>query len=152
MEKLDEEYIEEMKVFGLSVELTERIDADAVAGMYKKDGYNWALWTYPPTERDDLKYFIAYPDCATGEYPMFTNKRCARISILAPEYIKCSDCTKEEWILTHEEKKRLCEYLNEGNNWKRLQALYEDALEGFSGKIVHVKGLPIPDYMQLPEE
>lgn len=170
MRALDD--MELVKLCGVSRELTEHTHADAVIENDYSDGYNWSIRLYTPTERDDIKYFIVYPDCITGEYPMFSSKKCARISIYSPEYIHCSDCTKEEWILNYDEKEHLCKILNtttvklvegeyfnletldakEIKTWDYLLYEYGRTLLGYNDDIrINLKGLPMPDYMQLPE-
>ena len=149
---LTDEYREELYKRGSSVELTERIEADGVVPFeIIIGGDSCSIWTHPPVERNDLMYFIIFKGVEEGSSPYIVSSKCARISLTAPEYIKCSDCTKDNWILNYEGKKDLCRILRHKKIWEIILREYMGALDGWNGKEIDISDLPIPDYMQLPE-
>jgi len=151
---IDDDYVREMYKRGLSLELTERIEADSAAVVcVSMNNDLCSILTHPPVEKDDLIYFIIYKGVEIGVSPKSISSKCARISMLSPEYIKCSDCSKEEWILNYDEKKALCRILRDDGYWKYVLLSYMDALISWDiGKKIDISNLPMPDYMQLPEE
>lgn len=64
---LTDEYREELYKRGLSVELTERIEADGVVPFeIIIGGDSCSIWTHPPVERNDLMYFIIFKGGGRG--------------------------------------------------------------------------------------
>lgn len=137
------------KKIGISEELTENYEVEA--RIYNDDEYDWAIHIHPPTEREDIIYFKIYNNNKSGTIAQFASDKCARISMLSPEYIKCSDCSKSEWILNKEEKDHLCKITN--LFWKTLLNDYENELYSYDGnRRPEILGLQMPDYTKLREE
>lgn len=143
-----EDDMELVKQLGISRELTE-FSWTEYRVLNDFSNYRWAIQLHPPIERNDLMYFKIYNRGIAGQLPMFTSTKCARISILSPEYIHCSDCSKEEWILNADEKNHLCEILTD-KIWKNLLYHYSHELYAYDGRKEIVYNLPMPDYSKLP--
>lgn len=134
---------------GISLELTEHSEVEA--RIYNDDEYDWAIHIHPPTERKDIMYFKIYNNNKSGTIAQFTSDKCARISMLSPEYIQCSDCSKKEWILSKKEKEHLCKIAD--LFWKSLLIDYENELNWYTGKEhPEILNLQMPDYSKLPDK
>ena len=149
--------LELVNQLGLSRELTEFSWTEC--RILNDHTYMWVIQLHPPIERDDIMYFKIYNNAIPDQVPMFNATKCARISLLNPEYIHCSDCSKEEWILNHDEKIHLCEILD-NFYWKLLLIQYQDQLEAYDGRNLNlysfdgenfIPNIEKPDYMKLPE-
>jgi len=134
---------------GISEELTE--DYEVEARIYNDEKYDWAIHIHPPVARKDIVYFKIYNNNTKGSIAQFASDKCARISMLSPEYIHCEDCSKNEWTLNNEEKEHLCEIVN--SFWEILLTEYENELYSYDGKRrPEILKLQIPDYTKLKEE
>lgn len=138
-----------VNLLGLSRELTEYSQTEA--RVYNCDDNKWAIQINPPIERSDLIYFILYDHKFLCD--IITNKtKMARISMMTPEYIHCNDSSKEEWILTEEERDQLYEILTKDNNkiWEMIKSCYHDELQAYDERNLNLSDLEIPDYSKLP--
>lgn len=154
--------IDDMKLveqLGLSRELTEFSWTECRI-LNDNSDYRWIIQLHPPIERDDVMYFKIYNNLVPGQTPMLNSTKCARISLLTPKYIHCSDCSKEEWILNNNEKNHLCEILDDFY-WKILLMQYQDQLEAYDGRKLNlyslindeiILNLEKPNYMLLGDE
>ena len=150
--------MELVESLGLSRELTEFSWTEC--RILNDHEYMWAIQLHPPIERDDVMYFKIYNNATPGIVPMFNSTKCARISLLSPEYIHCSDCSKEEWILNEDEKNHLCKILDDFY-WRVLVMQYQDQLEAYDGRQLNlysfcddkiITNIPKPNYMLLPNK
>lgn len=108
-----------VQAFGLSKELTEYSEVEA--RVYNDHSeFKWAIHIYPPINRNDN-----------------------------PEYIHCSDCSKEEWILNKKERDHLCEILTP-KIWELLLFYYEEEMIGYDSRKINIANLKMPDYSKLP--
>ena len=105
---------------------------------------NEIIYIHPPVNKDKI-YFQIYDNI-----DMSKAKRLARISMLNPEYIHCNDCSKEEWILSEEEKDKFIPIIQ--SRWENIKRIftkevkYEPSYEEYVNWIL---GLPMPDYTKL---
>lgn len=140
--------------FGLSRELTEwsQCSVPIASDAYK---YGWRILLHPPVERNDVMYFKIYN--ITGECPDTlhptcgpSSSKCARISILAPEYIICKDSTKDSWVLNDNEKVILQKILTL-DVWNSLLYHYQNEISGYEDVYgnIDITNIPIPDYSKL---
>lgn len=144
MKKDNDKLVEEM---GISKELTEHSEVEArVYNDFSE--YGWIIHIHPPTERQDLIYFKIYKGFSSpAEFGLWTATDCARISMLNPEYINCSDCSINTWVLNEDERNHLCSIIND--IWDGLLFDYSQELTWLTGTDVDLN-LQIPDYTKLP--
>lgn len=148
MKQIDDEVL--VKELGLSRELTEFSQIDA--RIYNDDSeYDWALHVYPPIERDDVMYFVLY-DRSMIDDVRSDKTKMARISMLAPEYVTCTDSSKERWILNENEKAHLYDVLteNDGKIWDNMKYFYAHELNWYDSRKIDLDDLAMPDYRCLP--
>ena len=125
---------------GISKELGEHSQIEArVADSGNNSDFKYTIYVHP-SENDQLVYFQIYDNI-----DIFDAKKIARISMLNPEYIHCNDCSKEEWILSDDEKKTLIPIIK--NNWENILFDFKDNRWSFEDEFVWV---PMPDYTKLP--
>lgn len=131
----------------ISKELLEIYNCDSLCAFDEES--KMCIWINPPYGKQDY-YFKVFDNHITESIT-----KCARISLLKPEYIRCSD--NPEWFLNEEEKKCLMKLLSKQYNkyfniWGYL--LYEYKIQSefinydYSG-IPNFESLPMPDYMKL---
>lgn len=139
-----------IEALGISLELKEHSQVESMIQFYEDK--KWYFYVHPPIEANGLIYFQIYNaetevESPIGPFVLYRSSKIARISMTSPEYIHCSDCSKKEWILNHEEKEYLCSIIT-GDMWKYIQEDFgcESPLL-IDGEL----NLPMPDYMQLPE-
>lgn len=125
---------------GISKELGEhsQIEARVVDSGDDNNDFKYTIYVHP-SENDQLIYFQIYDNI-----DIFDAKRIARISMLNPEYIHCNDCSKEEWILSDDEKKTLIPIIK--NNWENILFDFKDNRWSFEDEFTLI---PMPDYTQL---
>jgi hypothetical protein len=133
----------------VSRELSERTDVEAMCVRFRNTGSIRCIWVNMPVRRHDLFYFKVF------DADLFEATKCARISLLEPKYIRCSD--NPEWFLNEKEKKELMEILTSKSNtnhritnWQFMLYSYQSQLEwaGYEDDI-DISNLQIPDYMKL---
>ena len=136
-----------------SEELKELYGCDYVVGYhYKKKMIltkhkvippvvDMVVFITPPRPESNLRY-IRVATNGTEEHI-----KSSRISLLAPEYIHCSDDPTPEWILNDKEKLMLMEVLRE--NWDMMVKQYEFQTEAIYCQAVSIRDLTMPDYTQL---
>lgn len=138
-----------VKTYGLSRELGECyslgetiLDESSISG--------WEFHINPPLVETEKIYFQLY-DLGRLETTMSSFAcKCARISMLSPEYIHCSDCSKEEWLLNKKERDHLCDILTD-DLWEKIKNEYCICASFYDKDIIDkIKSLPIPDYSKLP--
>ena len=141
-----------VKLLGISKELCELSTVES--RIYNDfSEYKWIIHIYPPYNKYDSPYFLLYDNLTVGDATFERSTKCARISMISPEYVRCSDSSKKEWILNNDEKRHLCELMS--NDWiwyDLLISSYEDELKFCYGKNINMHHIKRPDYMQLPEE
>ena len=148
MKQIDDEVL--VKELGLSRELTEFSQIDA--RIYNDDSeYDWALHVYPPIERDEIMYFVIYDKCLIDDVRS-ENTKMARISMRAPEYITCTDSSKESWILNENERAHLYDILTADNEktWDNLKYFYAHEMNWYDDRKINLDDLAMPDYRLLP--
>ena len=124
----------------ISKELGEHSQIEARVVDSGNDGnFRYTIYVHP-SENCKLVYFQIYDDIN-----IFDAKKIARISMLNPEYIHCSDCSKEEWILSEEEKRALIPIIQ--YNWENILFDFKDNRWSFEDEFAWI---PMPDYTQLP--
>lgn len=154
-DEYDYEYEELSYRLGISKELSESPYIEA--RIYNDPSeYGWYIQIHPSLKSDRLYYFKIYNkkrDVFDGIFGIHTSTKCARISILSPEYIRCTDSSKDEWFLNNDEKRHLCDILDiqEGLYWNDILYSYEEEIKFNTDKSIQLQGLSKPDYMQLPE-
>lgn len=138
--------------YTISDELNELYGCDYIVGYhYKRKGsvtkhkivdpiIDMVVFITPPEPESDLRYIRVSNGSAE-------NKKSSRISLLAPEYIHCSDDPTPEWILNDKEKLMLMEVLRE--NWDLMVRQYEFQTEAIYCQAVSIRDLTMPDYTQL---
>lgn len=110
----------------------------------------WEIHINPPILKTDKLYFQLYNWSRLTSRLYSNSTKCARISMISSEYIHCSDCSKEEWILTSNEKETLCNALT-NNVWEKLKDEYIKSLMFADNDIINkIKNLSMPDYSKLP--
>lgn len=136
-----------VKEMGISKELTEHTEVEArVYDDFSE--YGWVIHIHPPTERKDLIYFKIYKGFqCPAEVGLWTASNCARISMLKPEYINCSDSSIKSWILNKDERNHLCSIISE--IWDKLLFDYSRELTWLFGTDTELS-LVMPDYSKLP--
>ena len=143
MIKDDEELVYDL---GISKELGEHSQIeDRVLNIY--DGiYDWCIQLHPSLKTNNKNfYFKIY-----NKRDMTSANKVARISMIKPEYIHCSDCSKEEWILSEDEKKYYIQEIQK--HWESIKLAYVNIgeYEGFDQSgLNYISNLPMPDYTQL---
>ena len=143
-----EDDLELVEHIGLSAELTENSNVNTVISNVQYEDYRVSIHICPPVERDDVKYFMIYNVYWPRGEDIYAMK-CARISLFEPKYIECIDSTIPNWVLNKDEKKTILKEIS--RIWRRILYQYEFVLYGFDNKIVKLQGLPMPNYMLLPE-
>lgn len=133
-------YNDDYNGYLISKELTEHYDVEYHVITYTESNNVMHIMINPPTERDDLFYFKVFNNDA------FKATKVARISLLIPEYIHCSD--NPEWILNEQEKINLISILSSGV-WNKLLYNYEKQLKYLDNYKKNLIGLPMPDYSKL---
>lgn len=142
------EYIDNNKDPGyfISRELTEHSLIN-IFGSWQNE--NMYIMASPPVMRHDLFYIKVF-----NSDDLFTATKVARISLLKPEYIHCSD--NPEWILNDDEKRQLIEILsaevnNQMSHWELLLLDYEAEIEFAEYDIasLNMTKWKMPDYTKL---
>lgn len=148
MKRIDDEVL--VKELGLSRELTEFSQIDA--RIYNDDSeYDWAIHVYPSIEWDDVMYFVIYDKCLVDDVKS-ENTKMARISMLTPEYITCTDSSKASWILNENERAHLYDILTADNGkiWDNMKYFYAHELNCYDSRKIDLGDLVMPDYRCLP--
>ena len=108
--------------------------------------HDWCIQLHPSLKANNKNfYFKIY-----NRRDMTSATKVARISMTSPEYIHCNDCSKEEWILSEEEKKYYIPEIQK--HWECIKLAYVNMgeYEGFNqSELDCISNLPIPDYTQL---
>ena len=133
----------------ISKELTETYNVNAFGVDYARSGNKMCIFMNPPVGRYDLFYMKVFDN------DLFNATKVARISLLKPEYIHCSD--NPEWILNEQEKQDLIDILQSNtifdhlNNWELILFHYQSQLEfaGYDISKIQLESLPMPDYSKL---
>lgn len=144
--------------YGLVVKLNE--DAEFAEEVANTNGIHIYLYPYPP---DDYKYFVLYK-----EEPNFRLLRpymtrvCMTNTTEVPEYVTCKNLFSKRWILTNDEKNRLCELLSskyergiyaEKTVWEVLYIRSEQYRLGMAWDETPDVEIPsMPNYMELPNK
>ena len=108
--------------------------------------HDWCIQLHPSIKANNKNfYFKIY-----NKRDMASATKVARISMTNPEYIHCNDCSKEEWVLSEEEKKY---YIPEIQKyWECIKLAYVNMgeYEGFNqSELDYISNLPMPDYTRL---
>ena len=109
------------------------------------------------SEFSDNKYFILYNKKPSRLNPF---PKMIRVNMIKPEYIPIKKCFTKRWVLTENEKQRLCNLLNSkpttctkyNTVWEVINE--EANLQSLNLGWNHESGIsipPMPDYMKLPE-
>lgn len=136
-----------VNTYGLSRELGECYN---IGTRIKLDKYvdDWEIHINPSLTTENV-YFQLYDFSRITEVIHSHSTKCARISLFSPQYIHCSDCSKEEWILTNDEKESLCRILTD-NIWEKIKSEYCNRMMFASEDMINkIKSLPMPDYSRL---
>ena len=146
MIKDDEEFIYEL---GISKELGEHSLFEApvcfIGDCTGNSHDNEIIYIHPPVNKDKI-YFQIYDDIDISKA-----KRLARISMTKPEYIHCNDCSKEEWILSEDEKDKFIPIIQ--SKWECIKRIFAKEVKyepSYERCVDWILGLPMPDYTQLP--
>lgn len=160
MYKYHSEELKDMNAFGLSMELYEHIETLSLTGRPSPSTIpEWSISSCVNICGEIRPYMLIYhiPNMENdGYHPYIHADKIARISMIKPEYIMCSDSSKGNWILNHKEKIILCDLFNSDKKlWSCLIGCMENCRLGFSGEefdLSYLERIKIPDYMQLSEE
>ena len=138
-----------MKDLGISIELTEHTQIESPIYV---DRCKFKFYIHPPTELENIIYFKLYKGIKPGENWIWTADNCARINMLKPEYIHCSDCSIPEFILSYNEKVELMKILNSGT-WDLIKHSFNDQTQFMDNySWIDISKLELPNYMLLPEK
>lgn len=109
----------------------------------------WEIHINPSLFENINPYFQLYDGFRVTSILSSSALKCARISLLSPDYVHCSDCSKEEWILTDEEKEILSKALT-NEIWEKIKDNYCKSLLFADETVINkIRDLPIPDYSNL---
>ena len=132
----------------LSKELSEECWCEFIVINFNTNNKRFSIYVTPPTSGNKLYFKVLDRDWNNSI-------KCARISLLKPEYIHCSDCELDEWILNDQEKKDLVDvlqtkiYLGEMTYWQYLTDQYDFQTKFLPNYNPNIINLPMPDYMKL---
>lgn len=110
----------------------------------------FSIWCFPSPK---------YPHINIYEKNMTTTTKCARVSLIAPEYLYPEDCDISNWNLSINEKKILIETLQSENitgefkgaktvwNYIIYSYNFEMMCSGYKYRLP--EDLPMPNYMEL---
>lgn len=110
----------------------------------------FSIWCFPSPK---------YPHINIYEKNMTTATKCARVSLITPEYLYPEDCDISNWNLSIDKKRILIEILQSENItgdfedaktiWDYIIYSYnfEMKCSGYNCRLPY--NLPIPDYMKL---
>lgn len=134
----------------LSEELTEHPDIGCTVHN-ERNKYNWCIRVNPPIERNDIIYFCIYEkDNINERCCPWTADRCARISMISPYYINCSDSGLPNWILSDDQISYLVELLTRDNYriWNNILYQYKFQLNSWDGREISLD-ISLPNYYHL---
>lgn len=138
-------YRKEMRDRNISFALSELDELTKVVARYD----NNSIYVSSPTLRGDLIYFKIYNNPV-----LWKATKCARISMLDPQYVYAPDVDKRSiWILSNEEKSRLIEVFNTQTElWAKIknEFIFQSEYENLNADFI--ENLQLPDYSQLPEK
>lgn len=138
-----------VKELGISKQLMEHSQIESPFWINDKNLDNIKVYIHPPIKDTGLVYFKLYGEINPGEHYIWTAKKCARISMLNPEYIRCTDCSMDDWILSYNEREYLCNLLTD-DIWNSLLYTYYNEVEYMYKNPERILYLQMPDYSKLP--
>lgn len=142
--------IKTINEMGLSLELHEFSECyDIVYNTESTDNIRWSILVRPPIKKENSVFYFEIIENISDIPAIYSTKKIARINMLCAEYIYCNDCSKDTWILTYQEREKLCELFNKYPHlWKYIIYKYNAQVSYFGGALID-ENITMPDYNNL---